>query len=450
MSMDRHSGSDRALARYRTGYLKMRSVLHDRTTGLPALPLLFDELRSMLDARRELGVLHVEAANLGLVESLYGWQVFDRIVARMAAVLRGAIGATLPAATRLAVSGVAGDRFVLFVPEQPAGAAADAVYLAGAAEAVRRELEAEFGAEEFAGLNPALRFHAGHALLSQNPFFRFERCVYAAVRQARASHGRRERRREVGWGEELRDIIDRGAVETVFQPLLDLGTRELLGHEALVRGPRDTLFEAPRALFALSGQAGVATELDALCCEAALAAFVLLDGRRKLFLNVLPSSLDGDTWRRGRLRSLVGELSVAPQELVLELSERGGAGGDAAPLVRCVGRCREEGFGVALDDVGTGRTDLETLERARPDYLKLDVSLVRNIDASVVQQDVLLTLVRLAERIQAAVIGEGVETEEEARTLVACGARYAQGYFFAAPAPPRPPRASSAGPPRGH
>ena len=70
--------SERAdtLARYRTGYLKMRSVLYDRVTGLPALPLMFDRLRTLLDDRRQVGVIHLELVNLDLVESIYGWQVF--------------------------------------------------------------------------------------------------------------------------------------------------------------------------------------------------------------------------------------------------------------------------------------------------------------------------------------------------------------------------------------
>ena len=93
-------------ARYRTDYLKLRSALYDRTTGLPAFPVLFDRLRTMLDRRRRIGVLHLEVANLGQVESLYGWQVFDRILSRVARELSGAVGEELPGGTLVGVSGV--------------------------------------------------------------------------------------------------------------------------------------------------------------------------------------------------------------------------------------------------------------------------------------------------------------------------------------------------------
>ena len=66
-------GKDPALQeKYRRGYLKYRSVLFDRNTGLPTFPLLFDTLRAALDQRRQLGVLHVECVNLSMVESLLG------------------------------------------------------------------------------------------------------------------------------------------------------------------------------------------------------------------------------------------------------------------------------------------------------------------------------------------------------------------------------------------
>ena len=73
---------------YRLGYLKMKSVLHDRATELPAYPLLFDNLRTWLDDRRQLGVLHFDIVNIEMVESIYGWQVFDSVVSHAAQALR--------------------------------------------------------------------------------------------------------------------------------------------------------------------------------------------------------------------------------------------------------------------------------------------------------------------------------------------------------------------------
>ncbi len=440
--------TDQALQRYRTQYLKMKSVLHDRVTGLPALPLLFDRLRTLLDDRREIGVLRVEVCDLEMVESLYGWQVFDEIVARVAATLRGALGVELPDGALLALNGIAGDRFVLFVPEQQDGSEPTDEFLAAAGRGLCDRLEQAFDDEAFAGLNPGLCFRSGHARLSANPFYRFERCVYAAVDQAGGEHERRERRRDRSWGEELRSIMRAGELRTVFQPVIDLRTHEVLGHEALARGPRDTLFEAPRSMFALSERLGVCDELDRLCWETALAGASDLPPGGKLFLNVRPESLDAQGGQRERFLSALGSCSVEPSTLVLEVSERG-AGADPEPFVRRLQSFKNAGFELALDDVGTGRAGLSAIESIAPDYLKLDASLVRGIHQSLLQQEVLATLVQLAEKIGGAVIGEGIESEAEAATLVEGGAQFGQGHLFAFPTesgavrskrPAQPPR----------
>ncbi len=420
------------LHEYRTGYLKLRSVLHDRNTGLPAYPILFDDLRTLLDRRRELGVLHFEIVNLDTVESIYGWQVFDRIVARAAGTIRGCLGEELPPESLIAVNGVAGDSLVVFVPDGPGNVEPAPTYLGGVGEAVCRRLQAEFEDDDFSGLSPRLWFRSGHALLAENPFFRFERCVYAAVEEARALHAVRERRRELSWGEELQRIISEGRVSVVFQPVLELETGGLLGHEAFVRGPDGSIFESPRSMFALSDRMGLSEELDRVCCEAAVPRFSELACGGKLFLNVLPTSLRDDRWRQERLPALLRSCSLERRDIVLEISERC-AENDPGPFVVALRGFKEEGFGLALDDVGTGRAGVAAVETLRPDYLKLDVSLVRNIHENLVQQDVLAGLVRLAADIDAGLIAEGVEAQAEATTLAQAGARYAQGFLFAPP-----------------
>jgi EAL domain-containing protein (putative c-di-GMP-specific phosphodiesterase class I)/GGDEF domain-containing protein len=432
---------------YRSGYLKMKSALHDRVTGLPSLPLLFDGARAELDRRDAIGVLHVEIVDLAMVESLYGWQVLDGIVALVARRLEACIGDPLPRTTRIALNGVAGDRFVLFVPCREGGEEVDASFLAEIGRDVRNRLERALDDEAMEGLNPGLRPRVGHALLSRNPFYRFERCVYAAVEEARGTQARRERRRELSWGDELRAIIRGGGVRTVFQPVVELATRRVVGHEALSRGPRDSMFETPLAMFALSDRMGIADELDRLCFEAALRASADLEDRGKLFVNLRRMAAPDDRARWETLESALERYGLARSDLVLEFSERT-TNGDPGGFIERLHDLKDAGFDVALDDVGTGRTGLRAIESIGPDYLKLDPCLVRNLDESLMQQEVLRTLVRLAERIDGVVIGEGVEREAEAAVLAAGGARLGQGHLFAVPGEARALRRPTGGPPR--
>ena len=427
--------------RHRNEVLKLRRAVHDRITDLPAYPLLFDALRTLLDRRRHVGVLHLDVANLDVVESLYGWQVFDRILARVADVLRRAAGAELPPSALLAVNGVAGERFVVFVPEARSGKDVEPRDLSEIGEALRERLEEIFDDEAFAGLAPRLGFRFGHALLSENPFYRFERRVHAAVEEARTLNLRRGRRWERTRGAELRKIIRDAAVSAVFQPVVDLRTGEVLGHEALARGPKDTLFEMPAAMFSLSSRLGVAADLDRLCRHAALRGSGSMPARGRIFLNVLAGSIADPAWFAGSLGDGLESACLAPQDLVIEVSERG-ADADVGRLASAFEVLRSRGFGVAIDDVGTGYASLATLEGLRPDFLKVDSSLVRGVHRNLIKQELLGSLVNIGGRIGAEVIAEGVESEGEAEAARAAGVRYGQGFLFASPAAPRPEETS--------
>jgi len=424
--------------RYRVGYLKLRSVLHDRVTGLPAFPVHIDQLRTMLDQRRVLGVLHIEFADLKIVESLYGWQVFDRILARAATSLQSTLGGELPAETLLSINAVAGDCFIAFVPAGPDGAEVDGAYLTKLGRTVCRRLQRAFRGKEFAGISPHLVFRAGHSLLSLDPFHRFERRVYEALASASSFNEQRERRRELSWSEELHRIIRDAEVDVVFQPVVDLGSRSFLGHEAFVRGPSGSLFETPRAMFSMSERIGADVELDRVCSQAALKGAAEIERGGKLFLNLLVASLSEGEDGPLDIQAAVAAAGREASDVVLEFSERL-ADSDPDGFVKTLRGLKEQGFPVALDDVGTGFYSRSLIEQIRPDYLKLDESLVRNIHKNLIKQELLVSLIRLAREFGSAVIAEGVESEEEAAVLLEAGAGYGQGYHFAAPVPPSSP-----------
>jgi EAL domain-containing protein (putative c-di-GMP-specific phosphodiesterase class I)/GGDEF domain-containing protein len=428
------SSHDEALEHFRNGYLKLRSALHDRTTSFPAYPMLFDELRALLDARRHLGVLHIEPSNIDLVESLYGWQAFDRTMAQLASIVKTMPGVELPAGSLIAVGGVPADRFVAFVPEGETGRLLTHDDLAALAAAVKLRLDAALHEEPFATLSPRLVVKIGHAFLSEDPFYRFERRVHSAVHEARSFSDLRERNRDRVWGAELKKAMREEAIRTVWQPVVELSSGAFYGFEALARGPVDSMFEMPRAMFALSGRVGASGDLDRLCRAAAFREGAGVASGRKLFVNVLPSTLAGDEWSAGAVPELLAASGRAPADVVVEVSERA-IGADAPSLVAGWEALRREGFALALDDVGTGRDGGEVLDRLRPDFLKVDASVVRGIDGNLVKQEIFATIARAGETIDARLVAVGVESAEEAATLRRLGARYAQGYHFAGPAP---------------
>src|SRR5262249_17404518 len=156
------------------------------------------------------------------------------------------------------------------------------------------------------------------------------------------------------------------------------------------------------------------------------------DPEKKLFLNSLPETLGTPGFADGDLSDILREVALLPRNLVLEITERSSIR-DFEAFGREIERLRRQGFLVAIDDVGTGYSSLQTISELQPDFLKVDMSLVKNIHRSLIKQELVHSLLKVAARLGAQVIAEGVETEEEYRALRHCGVRYGQGYFFARP-----------------
>ena len=123
--------------------------------------------------------------------------------------------------------------------------------------------------------------------------------------------------------------------------------------------------------------------------------------------------------------------------IVFEITERT-AIKDFRAFGRGVDLLRKEGYQVAIDDVGTGYSTLQAISEVQPEFLKIDMSLIRNIDQSLIKRGLVSSLVEMGEKIRACVIAEGIERREEMQALLECGVQYGQGYYFARPAPPFP------------
>jgi len=294
-------------------------------------------------------------------------------------------------------------------------------------------MRSKLASADFDSMAPPLELKVGVSAFSNQPFWRVERLVYKAIEDARAQGMEampRERSRDKA---ELSRILTEGDIEILFQPIVDILSSDIVGYEAFVRGPRDTSLEKPMALFACSLDAGVSMDLDRLCQRTALDRARHMSCGKKLFLNALPASLLDPAFRDHLLMDLPAGLSVSPADIVLEITDRNSIG-DYEAFGHEVGELRTQGFLLAVDDVGTGSSSLQTIAEVRPDYIKVDGSLIRHVADNLVKQEMLRSLSQVARSIEARVVAEGIEEEEELRIVKECGIRYGQGYLFARPA----------------
>ena len=240
---------------------------------------------------------------------------------------------------------------------------------------------------------------------------------------------------------ELDRILAAGAVRAVFQPIVELERRQVVGYEALARGPEGSPLERPDLLFAVARRTGRLVELDWVCRLAALTA--ALDGglRRplRLFVNVEPDAL-------GMAMPAHAEPIVARAreelDLVVELTERSLAD-RPADVLAIVAQLHAQGLSVALDDVGADPRSLALMPFVRPEIIKLDLRLVQARPSPEIAA-VVHAVNAHAERDGALVLAEGIETEAQHRTARSLGARYGQGWLYGRPGPLPAPNGSSA------
>ena len=177
----------------------------------------------------------------------------------------------------------------------------------------------------------------------------------------------------------FQDLILAEDVAILYEPIVNLTTNEILGHEALVRGPWKTDLHSPNRLFQLAEETGLVFELDCLCRRTALRGARGLEAGRKLFLNCLPTAIHDPAFRGEALRKTLEDLRLRPEDMVFEISERESID-NFAIFREARDYYKELGFQIALDDTDVAYGSLEAVMELVPDYIKVDLSLVRGID----------------------------------------------------------------------
>jgi hypothetical protein len=154
-------------------------------------------------------------------------------------------------------------------------------------------------------------------------------------------------------------------------------------------------------------------------------------------VNLLPMSFYDSAFIEVEVGNLLSAAGLTPANIVFEITERL-AIENFASFKRALAQYTAMGFGVAIDDVGTRHSNLETVMSLRPHFIKISDVLVRGIARSTVKREMLRSLRHIAETIDAVMIAEGIEQVEDVVALRDLGLRYGQGYYMARPGPPFP------------
>jgi EAL domain-containing protein (putative c-di-GMP-specific phosphodiesterase class I) len=244
---------------------------------------------------------------------------------------------------------------------------------------------------------------------------------YASVLGVVAGGSIADRRQSAREKAELRRVLAGRRFFPVYQPIVALQTRDVIGYEALTRFADGT---PPDVRFARAALVGLGFDFELAAIDAAIAAAPPIAAGGFLALNVSP----GLVVTAGK--SLKRALKRWNGRIVLEVTEH-------APIANyeefrwAVGRVGT--VEVSIDDAGAGYASLRHILELGPAWVKLDMSLVRNIDADPLRQALVAGLAHFGNRAGPRLVAEGVEREEEAQCLLSLGVEYAQGHLVGYP-----------------
>ena len=231
---------------------------------------------------------------------------------------------------------------------------------------------------------------------------------------------------------ELIKILEGEFIRPVFQPIVSLRTGDVLGYEALSRItlPDSTL--SIEELFHQASERKRLWELEKLCRKKALEAAIDKPLRTKLFLNVDANIIHDPDLKSGFTWQQLAQFKIDPEDIVFEITEKN-AVNSVDVFIASIEHYRSQNFKIGIDDFGSGYSGLNRVCAFSPDYIKLDMDLIRDIDKDPIKKSAVAATINFCKEAGIRVIAEGVETLEELKVLIYLGADYAQGYYLSKP-----------------
>lgn len=404
---------------------RLRELFFDPTTEVPTLAVVVDDLRRLLDDGQTLAVFCIEIEPLFRTGERHLWDSFDTLRRDFVRGLRVVAGPILGNEVIIGTSHSGANDFYCFARDPGTMNVAQTTRdLERAARTALKTVAAD------SVLREEVVVFAGGASTQRQALFA-PRILYNAVREAKDSAERRETRYYHGMRERLVRAVHDRQITTVFQPVVNLETRAIVGYEALSRGPAGTEIENPEVLFELARDFDLVWDLEALCIENVVPWIEEVTSRGYLFFN-LESHFIQQIQHRGT--EVFEPFFACNRQIVIEVTERS-AIRDYRTFRRTLLDLKKIGFKIAIDDCGSGYATLEAIVELQPDYLKVGHSLFHNVENDPIRRRLVELVARCAETIGARTIAEAIETEGQLEVCRELGIHEGQGFLLARPAP---------------
>ena len=410
--------------------------LFDQVTDLPMVPMLLDRMRVQMEQQGFLSILSINVLQNSSVERVTGWKAFDSIVRDVGRFLASIKTIDLRREDFVSEVMISGNAFVILLAPPRGKQIIDADDLRRVRDRLHGKLKRFLGKRLPPEISERFTCYIGASLVRHDPQMRLERLVYRALDEAQADSLAERDRAAHGQLVSLKEVLASRLVRAVYQPVIDIARSDVLGYEALSR-PSGGQFESIDQLFKAAYESQSIWPLERLCRERAMEGLQQLRPGSLLFLNVEPDSIYDPYFQSNETLEMLRQARLTPDRVVLEMTEHS-AVRDFTAFRQTLTYFRSLGFRLAIDDMGSGYSALISVAEIQPEFVKIDMSLIRDLHNRPLKRELVDTITRFSRRAGIEVIAEGIECVEELEVLREIGVHHAQGFLFARPSSPPP------------
>jgi EAL domain-containing protein (putative c-di-GMP-specific phosphodiesterase class I) len=407
--------------------LRRERIVYDAVTGLPIHP--FEEPARADERIENLGVVYLQIGKFFGFEELFGWEQYDRVLAAVSSGLQDDVRASRLASHVHSIRFSGADGFFVLYDLPGPGRGRPPVTLEEEASRLRASAVRRLRQTMEGSPVDLINILVSSLTAGDNPRTRPSRHLARTLQEAVKLVAQRQTAEKVELFGALKTVIGGRNLRPAFQPVRHLPDGVIMGYEALIRGPEGSTLEPPAVLFAVAHENEMDVELETVCLETIFANLPRALGGRRLFVNASAMLLRHPVFLDQRNLAAINRSHA---DVVVEISEKEMVR-DYGTFQEVLGLVRRANMKIAIDDAGSGYSGLEAILHLKPDYIKVADSLVHNLHADAIKREIITSLAAIGRRIGAVLIAEGIEVEQERKTLVDLGIEFGQGYLLGRP-----------------
>lgn len=400
----------------------------ERITGLRSLSATMYILKKEYQTQKQLRFIFIGLSNIQKFESFLGFKAYDLIIKAIASSLKILKGNSQKTDWIITQPTAYSDQFLIFMTHKDAkflNSNKTAKILNNVKDEIIRELS--YFIEE--QLIEKFDIHTNLCNIKYEQNVRFERILWRRINEEIKNSMLNEDAINLLMQKDLRNILKNGSVTSVFQGIFNKKF-DLIGYEALARGPKGSLLFFPEALYATAYKMGVVPDLELISLKSHIESFKKTGLKDKLiFINIESLAI---LHRTAGIISMLNKLDYDYKNIVIELTERTIIS-DLAVFKKKLARLKKFGLKIAIDDVGSGYSNLVMLAELKPDILKIDMNVIKGIHNDKVKQNIIKTIVTFAKTLRSKIVAEGIEQKSDLDILQQYAIDYFQGFYLHRP-----------------